>query len=46
MKNQIVKKLLAGSMAIVIGAGAIGVYDYSHPEMTAVRAEDEAEQLK
>ncbi len=46
MKNQIVKKLLAGSMAIVIGAGAVGIYDYSHPEMTAVRAEDETQQLK
>lgn len=46
MKNQIVKKMLAGSMAVVIGAGMIGAYNYSQPELAVVRAEDETEELK
>lgn len=49
MKNQMVKKMLAGSMAVVVGAGCIGAYEYnqSHGQPgTTVYAEEEVEQLK
>ena len=47
MKNQIVKRLLAGSMAVVVGAGCAGVYAY-HNENTeiTVYAEEDKEELK
>ncbi len=49
MKNQMVKRMLAGSMAIVVGAGCIGAYEYnqSHGQPGAtVYAEEDVERLK
>lgn len=47
MKNQIVKRMLAGSMAVAVGAGCAGAYAY-HNENTeiTVYAEENKEELK
>lgn len=47
MKNQIVKRMLAGSMAVAVGAGCAGAYAY-HNENTeiTVYAEEDKEELK
>lgn len=47
MKNQIVKRMLAGSMAVAVGAGCAGAYAYheENAEIT-VYAEEDTEELK
>lgn len=47
MKNQIVKRMLAGSMAVVVGAGCAGAYAYHNQgtEIT-VYAQEDKEELK
>lgn len=47
MKNQIVKRMLAGSMAVVVGAGCVGAYEYRNKEAEiTVYAEEDKEELK
>lgn len=47
MKNQVVKRMLAGSMAMIVGAGCAGAYAYhdENAEIT-VYAEEDKEELK
>lgn len=47
MKNQIVKRMLAGFMAVVVGAGCVGAYEYhNHETEITVYAEEDKEELK
>lgn len=47
MKNQIVKRMLAGSMAVVVGVGCVGAYEYHNKEAEiTVYAEEDKEELK
>lgn len=47
MKNQIVKRMLAGSMAVVVGAGYAGAYAYHNADAEiTVYAEEDKEELK